>query len=82
MGGKSAQCDGDAVTHRLGGRSPRGHVDQDQKASYAFDESADRRTVSGTHDAVALPMPYLHSVFNLSGSISDHRHSGEPTTAF
>jgi hypothetical protein len=26
-------------------------------------------------------VPDLHSVFNLCGPISDHRHSGEPTTA-
>ena len=35
-------------------------MDQDHKAGRAFDESADRRTVSGTHDAVTLPMPDLH----------------------
>ena len=68
-----------AVSHRLGGRPPRGYVDQDHEAGRAFDESAYRRTVSGTHDAVTFPMPDLYPVVDLDGSISDHRHVGEPT---
>ena len=55
-------------------------MDQDHKAGRAFDESADRRTVSGTHDAVAFPMTDLHPVLNLGGPIGDHRHNSEPTT--
>jgi len=53
-------------------------MDQDHKAGRAFDESADRRTVSGTHDAVTLPMPDLHPFFDLGGPLCDHRHAGEP----
>ena len=53
-------------------------MDQDHKAGRAFDESAYRRTVSGTHDAVTLPMPDLHPFFDLGGPLCDHRHAGEP----
>ena len=67
-----------AVSHRLGGRLPLGYVDQDHKARRAFDESAYRRTICGTHEAVTLPMPDLYPVGSLGGSISDHRHASEP----
>ena len=78
VGGKNAQRIGDAVAHGLGGRLPLGYVDQDRKASRAFNESAYRRTISGTHEAVTLPMPGLYPVGDLSGPISDHRHASEP----
>ena len=54
---------------------PLGYVDQDHKARRAFDESAYRRTISGTHEAVTLPMPDLYPVGCFGGSISDHRHA-------
>ena len=57
---------------------PLGYVDQDHKARRAFNESAYRRTISGTHEAVTLPMPGLYPVGDLSGPISDHRHASEP----
>ncbi len=57
-------------------------MDEDHKASYPFDQSADRRTISNAHDAITLPVPNLDPVGNLDGPISDHRHTGEPTTPF
>ncbi|MDI3313427.1 MAG: hypothetical protein QJR12_03785 [Mycobacterium sp.] len=57
-------------------------MDKHDKAGDAFDESADRRPVSSTHEAIPLPMPDLHPGLDLDRSISDHRHSGEPATAF
>ena len=53
-------------------------MDQNHKAGDTFDESSYRRTVPGPHDAVSFPVPDLHPVLNLSRSISDHRHVGDP----
>lgn len=82
MGREHAEHLGDALAYRLGLRALGRKMDQHQQAGRTFHQSANRRTVSGADDAVSFPVPDLHPVINLGGSISDHRHIGAPATAF
>ena len=49
---------------------PVGTSIEDHEAGYTFDASTDRRTVSGDHDAVAIPMPDMYPIVSRQHAIA------------
>src|SRR5689334_1616553 len=74
------QTGGEAITCRLG--LGIGQLDQDHLATDALDQRADRGTVAGSLDQVALPMPGHQAARDLRWPLADARHVADPAAAF